>query len=235
MLQVIQKTKLPRCYPDRFNSMTPRFASLSGRRLLGLTLGLLLASPAWPAAPPPAAPAPNEQLKVFVLEGQGAVNYLPEKRGRTPVVEVRDENDLPVEGAEVLFELPASGPGGEFPGSGRSKTVKTGIGGQAAAPFTVNNEAGAFQIKVTAKIGDKIGRAVIGQVNSTTPAVMMPQKKTGWFTTRKMLIISSAAAAGVIAGVLASNGGGSSATPTAPPAPPTIIITPGSPTFGGPR
>lgn len=215
--------------------MMPRIASLSGRGLLGLTLALLLASPARPAAPPAAAPAPNEQLKVFVLEGQGAVNYLPEKRGRTPVVEVRDENDLPVEGAEVLFELPASGPGGEFPGSGRSKTVKTGIGGQAAAPFTVNNEAGAFQIKVTAKIGDKIGRAVIGQVNSTTPAVMMPQKKTGWFTTRKMLIISSAAAAGVIAGVMASNGGGSSATPTAPPAPPTIIITPGSPTFGGPR
>jgi len=215
--------------------MTPRFAVLSGRSLLGLALAGLLAAPAWPAAPPAAAPTPGEQLKVFVLEGQGAVNYLPEKRGRTPVVEVRDENDLPVEGADVLFELPASGPGGEFPGSGRSKTVKTGVGGQAAAPFTVNNEAGAFQIKVTAKIGDKIGRAVIGQVNSATPALMMPQKKTGWFTTRKMLILSSVAAAGVVAGVMASNGGSSSATPAAPAAPPTIIITPGNPTFGGPR
>ncbi len=216
--------------------MTPRTVSLSGRGWLCLALAVSLAAPAWPAAPPPATPPPNEQLKVFVLEGQGAVNYLPEKRGRTPVVEVRDENDLPVEGAEVLFELPASGPGGEFAGGGRSKSVKTGIGGQAAAPFTVNNQAGAFQIKVTAKIGDKIGRAVIGQVNSATPAVMTPQKKSGWFTTRKMLIISSVAAAGVIAGVLATNGGSSSgSTPTAPPAPPTIIITPGSPTFGGPR
>jgi hypothetical protein len=217
--------------------MTPFRIPPPARAILGLVLILLGAgavlSAAQPAAPPP--PTGQEQLKIFVLEGQGAVNYLPEKRGRTPVVEVRDENDLPVEGAEVLFELPSSGPGGEFVGGGHSKTVRTGIGGQAAAPFTVNNQAGSFQIRVTAKIGDKIGRAVIGQVNSATPVMLAPQKKTGWLTTRKLLIFSSVAAAGVVAGVMATNGGSSTSAPAAPPAPPTIIISPGSPTFGGPR
>jgi len=194
-----------------------------------------LAAQAQPKASPPAKPV--ESLKVFVLEGEGAINFIPDQHARTPVVEVRDENDLPVEGASVVFELPESGPGGRFLGGARSVTVKTVPGGQAAAPFTVNNQAGAFQIKVTATIGDKIGRAVISQTNSLTPPLPPQKKKSRWLTTKKLLLFSSVAAAAVLVAVLATRDSGSTANTPAPtpPPPPTIIISPGSPTFGGPR
>ena len=55
-------------------------------------------------------------LRVYVLEGKAAVNFIPSRKGTTPVVEVRDENELPVENASVEFRLPENGSGGEFEG-----------------------------------------------------------------------------------------------------------------------
>src|SRR5271157_3660596 len=47
-----------------------------------------------------------KSLKIVVLEGQDAVNYIPTRTVTPPVVEVRSERELPVEGATVTFELP---------------------------------------------------------------------------------------------------------------------------------
>lgn len=225
-------------YHDNFPVMRSfHLSSVSSLLSLILTLALIAPPPLAAQAPSQgsASAKPQESLKVFVLEGQGAVNFIPDQRAHTPVVEVRDENDLPVEGASVVFELPESGPGGQFPGGGRSTTVKTVLGGQAAAPFTVNNQAGPFQIRVTATIGDKIGRAVISQTNSLTPPLPAQKKKSRWLTTKKLVLFSSVAAAAVLVAVLATRDSGGSKSTTAPAPPPTIIISPGSPTFGGPR
>src|SRR5689334_25149534 len=55
-----------------------------------------------------------QSLKVIVLQGQHSVNDTNHHIGVQPVIEVRDDNDLPVEGASVVFRLPPSGPGGMF-------------------------------------------------------------------------------------------------------------------------
>src|SRR6185503_21069676 len=72
-------------------------------------------------------------LKIVVIEGEGAKNNIRQRLAAQPVVEVRDEADKPVPGAEVVFQLPAAGAGGVFNGWMRTQTVKTNAQGQAAA------------------------------------------------------------------------------------------------------
>jgi hypothetical protein len=166
-------------------------------------------------------------MKIYVLAGQGAVNFIPDQRATTPVVEVRSENDVPMEGVDVRFELPATGAGGVFPDGQHVKTVKTNLQGQAAAPFIMNSEQGRFDIAVTATVGDLTARAVVSQLNSLTPAAKFAQHKTPWYLNWKYLaIIGAAATVGI---VLATRSGGSK------PSQPTIVLTPGTPTFSGPQ
>src|SRR5450631_2683960 len=56
------------------------------------------------------------ELRIRVLEGENAINSISQGQSIPPVAEVRDQNDMPVEGATVVFTLPESGPGGSFPG-----------------------------------------------------------------------------------------------------------------------
>jgi hypothetical protein len=163
-------------------------------------------------------------LKIFVLAGQGAVNFIPDQRATTPVVEVRDENDVPMEGVVVRFDLPATGPGGVFPDGQHVLTAKTNLQGQAAAPFIMNAEQGRFEIAVTVTVADRTARAVISQMNSLTPAVKLAQHKTPWYLNWKYLVIIGAAAT---AGIVFAARAGSSQ--------PKIVITPGTPTFSGPQ
>jgi hypothetical protein len=172
--------------------------------------------------------APSQTLTVLVLQGQKAVNFIPDRRGTTPVVEVRDQNSLPIEGAAVVFTLPASGPGGLFSTGQRTATVRTNADGQAAAPFSVNGEAGRFQIQVAATFGRQVGTAIISQSNS-----LRAGEQTGehagrpWYRTWKLWALAGGvAAAAAVAIILATRGGSSSM--------PTITITPGSPTVSHP-
>jgi hypothetical protein len=169
---------------------------------------------------------PPQKLTVLVLQGQGAVNFIPDQRATTPVVEVRDQNALPVEGAEVNFTLPASGPGGLFSTGQRTAKLRTNADGQAAAPFTVNGEVGTFQIQVAATFGDRAGSAVISQSNSLRAAEKAAKAVARpWYRSWKFWAVVGGAGAAV-AIVLATTVGGSSA--------PTVTITPGSPTVGHP-
>jgi hypothetical protein len=147
------------------------------------------------------------------------------------VVEVRDANDKPVEGAEVVFQLPAAGPGGVFHGWMRNQTTRTNAEGRAAAAgFTPNEEPGRFNIKVTATTGQKSGTAVIAQVNTENGGGNGAQAKKS----RKGLWIAVAviAAAAIAGGAVAASGDddNSSAISTNP-----VTITPGPVTVGNPR
>jgi hypothetical protein len=184
---------------------------------------------------PPAVPAatspmnPRDKLKVLILKGAGVSNFIPDRISRPVVVEVLDKNDFPVEGASVLFELPQTGPGGSFANGEHSRTVKTDLRGQAFVSFEISPEQGKFQIAVTATAGDNSGRATISQASSLMIVEEKKREKHPWYTTKKFWIITAAAAAGATVGIiLATRGGSSSSTPT-------IVITPGSPTFGGPN
>ena len=210
-------------------------SNTSLRALLSVFLVSALVLPARTFAqqtplPRPTDSAPVDSLKIFLLQGHRAVNSIPTRPTSVPVIEVRDEFDQPVEGAEVTFELPESGPGGLFPGQQRTRTARTNLQGQAAAPFVVNQTPGEFAVKVTATFGNRVGRASILQTNSLQlPEELEAKKKSPWYRSWKFWAVVGAGAAAAVAVVLTTRDSNEAASN------PTITITPGSPTFGTPR
>jgi hypothetical protein len=169
----------------------------------------------------------REVLKLRVLEGQDAVNDLVRRISVPPVIEVRDENDRPLEGADVVFRLPVTGPGGIFPGQQMVQKSRTNVQGQATVVgYQANGVPGQFTIAVTATRNDQMGQITVRQTNGQELGLYPPKKKS-----RKWLWIGIAAAAGgAVAGILVARGGGSSSTAATTP---TITITPGPITIGG--
>jgi hypothetical protein len=185
--------------------------------------GMLAAQP--PKARVSNAPPTSEGLNLLVLEGQGAVNDIRMPKAMTLVIEVRDDNYRPLEGAAVDFQLPPKGPSGSFDGELRNKQVVTNVQGQAAAVFTPNTERGRFTIQTKASFGARTGMASIMQRNG------QPESPT-WINRHKtlMILIAAGVAGGATAAVLRTGGGSSSASSK-----PTVTITSGIPTFGSPQ
>ena len=130
---------------------------LAGRLASALVLFILMT----------ALTAAAQDLKIVTLQGEGAVNDIKSKTVTEPVVEVRDSRELPVADAEVVFQLPAMGPGGIFPDRSRVLVTRTNGQGQAAAAGLLpNNETGRFNIKVTAGSSGRTASAIIAQSNS---------------------------------------------------------------------
>jgi hypothetical protein len=191
-----------------------------------------------PGAPAPVAPAqlppaqlPVEQsLKIRVLAGNGEMNDL-ERRVMAPlVVQVVDQNERAMEGAQVVFRFPLSGPGATFSGGKTAVTVRTNGTGQAAAlNWMANGQAGTFQIHVNASYGNQIGETTVSMTNVTRiEATSHTTSSTAkakslwshwWF---KAAVIGGVAAIGI--GVyLATKGGSKSGS--------TVTVAPGSPTI----
>src|SRR5438477_4651849 len=97
------------------------------RRFLAGILTVQLTFPLWAAAqqqPPPTPQQPATQqpaaapqaaasepmlpgtLKILILEGQNAINSTERGMATAPIVEVRNQDDRPVEAASVTFRLP---------------------------------------------------------------------------------------------------------------------------------
>ena len=206
-------------------------------RFLCWILASLLASTQVFGQQPAAEPgqAIPSRLGITILEGENAVNSISLGSSIAPVVEIRDANDFPVEAATVVFTLPASGPGGTFPGNQASYTTQSDARGQATAPFLINGLPGKFVINVKATSGNRTGEASITQTNAvggyigTAPPAKRPLYKR-WYVW--------AIAGGAIAAILALTlTHGSSSTPTVPiqTTPPVVGVTPGPPVFGGPH
>ncbi len=235
-------------------------ASLLRQGLPLLLSALLVALPVWaddampqvaqqPAATPPAsqaapvtAPAPLptvEGLKVVVLAGREEVNDIQRKVMAPLVVEVLDQNDRPVEGAEVIFRFPLEGPSATFAGGRTSLSVRTNGQGEAAATnWMANSQTGRFQVHVNASYGNQVGQVTFSMANATkvnraNAAVLGPgrEKRGSWFSPTWVKIAVAAGGAALVAGIiLATRGGGSSKSPGA-----TVTISPGVPSIGGPH
>jgi hypothetical protein len=170
-------------------------------------------------------------LKIIVLKGEGAMNSIKGRAATQPVVEVRDEQDKPVVGAEVVFQLPAAGPGGVFHGWMRSQTVRTDAQGQASTTGMMpNDEPGRFNIKVTATEGKKAGSVIVAQSNTVAGTANGKQARSGR-NKALWVVLGLAAAGGIAGGVAATRGGSSTAAATSTP----ISITSGPVTVGGPK
>jgi len=203
------------------------------RSLSLLLAGLMCGAPCGlsQSAQPPSASATAgasdpvaSELRLRALEGDNVVNSTSLGRAVAPVVEVRDENEFPVEGASVTFSVHEVGPGGTFPGGSHSFTVNSNAQGQATCPFRPNLEPGKFKFTVVATSGARKGQIVLTQTNSNSGYVgrvepRRPLYKKWYF----WAIVGGAAAAGVA--VWATNRSSST----------TVVITPGGPVFGIPH
>ncbi len=203
-------------------------------------------APAQPPAastPPPAAPAPLptiESLKVIALAGRDEVNDIQRKVMAPLVIEVLDQNDRPVEGAEVVFRFPLEGPSATFASGRTSQTVRTNGRGEAAATnWMANSQVGRFPVHINASYGNQVGQITFSMSNSTKVAqsqsgttVLGPgqEKHAGWFSPMWVKIAVIGGSAALVAGIILATRGGSSKSSGA-----TITISPGAPSIGGPH
>jgi hypothetical protein len=177
------------------------------------------------------APAPARGLKIIVVQGEGALNNIHARSGAPLIVEVRDASEKPVPRAEVVFQLPPAGPGGLFYGWLRNQGTRTNDQGRAESTgFTPNDEAGQFNIKVTATSGTETTSAIISQSNTANGGERNgTQAKSHRSGLWKVLVVVGAA--GLAGGIVAATRG--SSTPATPPTP--VTISAGPITIGGPR
>jgi hypothetical protein len=195
--------------------------------------------PATPAPPnqPPAGLPVIEGLKVIPLAGKNEVNDIERKVMAPLVVQIVDQNDRPVESAEVVFRFPLQGPSAAFPGGKTSLTVRTNSQGQAAAMnWMANTEVGRFEVHVNASYGNQVGEVTFSMSNATkvvrsNASVTGAQEKRSWFAPTWVKIAVIGGAVAVVAGVVLATRGGSSPAPKTS----TVTISPGSPSIGGPH
>lgn len=181
--------------------------------------------------PLPAQTSPEPKLQIEVLEGEGAINNIRDRRAKEPVVRVVDENSRPVKGATVSFMLPELGASGLFPDTGTNLTAQTDEMGQAAGRgLKPNNIAGQFQIRVTASYRGQTASAIISQTNAAPAAVKRGSSKK----IAILLIVAGGAAGGALAAIQGGKGSTQPSSPTPSPTPATTI-TPGNGAFGPPR
>jgi hypothetical protein len=153
----------------------------------------------------PARPFRFKSLRILPLEGDGAVNHLPTESVVVPAIAVHNDDEMPVEGVTVVFQLPASGPGGFFPDNQLSLVTVTNSRGQAIARgFRANAQPGRFPIRVTASFQDLTTSYVITQTNSRKEGSEMMSRGS-----RKWLWIAVAGgavgAAGAVIGLRANS------------------------------
>jgi hypothetical protein len=170
--------------------------------------------------------AQEAKIRVAIVEGQNAVNQVRQPVARDPVAEVQDSTGAPVQGASVTFILPTTGPGGTFASGTNSLTVSTGRDGRAVARgIRLNSQAGKFEIRVVASYQGQTATAVITQTSTAGVSTSKGGSKKIWII---VAVGAAAAAGGAIAATHGGSGGSSSSnTP--------IVITPGTPTVGGPH
>ena len=177
------------------------------------------------------APAQTPEIKIVIVEGQGAINNIPQRRAKEPMIQVQHENGEPVVGATVTFLLPDTGPGGTFADGARMLNIQTDAKGQAVGRgLKPNSTAGRFLIRVNVSYHGQSVSTTIAQINA------IPAGATKGGSGKKFLIIAliGGAAAG---GLAAALGGKGSSSPTSSPVtnPAGTVLVPGAPTIQPPR
>jgi len=175
--------------------------------------GVLILFPQTLSTKPHKAP----QLKIVVLAGKGGVNIIETKTAVEPVVEVRDEKNLPVAGAHVVFAAPETQAHVTFAHGSFTYTTITDARGRAAVHVIRPIGLGRFEISVTVSLKDQTVTTAIRQTNYATVAAAKA---------------ATAAAAGAAVAPGKSEGG---SRPAPAPVPSGTIGTPGTPNVGPPK
>ncbi|MEX2303363.1 MAG: Ig-like domain-containing protein [Bryobacterales bacterium] len=186
-----------------------------------------------PALLPAAQTAAARKLQMEVYKGDQMLNE--DRIPKDVIVRVTDDQGRPVVGAAVVFQLPFDGAGGAFAEDSRFATVISDSEGLATAKgFQPNTQPGEFRITVTASYRDyQSTTTTVTQSNGEAvaePDVATERRGSG--RAIAIAVVVAGAAAGLAFGL---GGGGGTSGPAPPAPPPPIVITPGSPTFGGPQ
>jgi len=178
-------------------------------------------------------PLPGQQagwLKLTATEGEGAFNNIRQKEAHNPAIEIRDEQDRVVAGANVTFLLPYDGASGTFADGKREFTTTTDANGKAAsAGLRPNHVEGRYNIKVSASFGGREGTLVISQSNTLAGGITPAQKSHA----KTYVILGVIGAAGAGIGLGLGHGGGKNSSAPPPPTPTSVSV--GSITVGGPQ
>jgi hypothetical protein len=168
-------------------------------------------------------------LHITVVAGEGVTHNITqiEKKGRyDPVVQVEDGNGKPIQGASVVFALPAQGPGGTFENSTATLVVTTDAHGRAVARgIRLNKLTGSFNIRITASYQGRSANASISQ--TTISAVIRANGPFG--VSKKSWVITGLTLLAIGGAVFAYKDLKSGANSN------TITATPGIPVVGGPQ
>lgn len=203
--------------------------SLRSNRWIAIGLVPLLLWPTALFAQQPAT-ASSEGLKLVVVQGEDNKNNIRMRTSTEVAIKVLDEAEKPVAGAEVVFQVPGSGPSGRFYDWLQTQTVKTNTEGIARARgLTPNEQTGPWHMRVMAQHGVKSGQVLVAQSN-----VVGDGPSTGGGKSKKKVWIAVGviAAAAIIAAAVASGGdNGSADVSNRRP----VVIAPGTITVGGPR
>ena len=164
-------------------------------------------------------------LSIKILEGDGAFNDIKHRVGHPLGVEVRDQNNRVVSGAEVTFAAPTVGASGTFGNGKESITTVTDQDGIArSGSFVPNLMEGRFSVRITARHQDREGALLVSQSNTSAGVVTGQSHKKIW-------VILALAAGGGVGAALAMKG---SSSPTSS-APAPTVLTGGGIVVGAPR
>src|SRR4029077_1892178 len=123
----------------------------------------------------------------------------------------RDEDNKPVQGAQVIFTLPEGGPSGSYAGGSKKFVTTSDAQGRASTrDLKPNSNEGRFNTKVTAAAPGASGSVIISQSNTLAGGVVGVER--GGSSKKKLviaLLLSGGAAGGIYAGT--HRGGGSAA------------------------
>jgi hypothetical protein len=178
------------------------------------------------------ATAQVANLRIQVIEGEGAVHAPGSRSGRPLTVAVTDDLGKPVEGAAVSFQLPDTGPGGTLGNGLRTDVAMTdALGRVSLRGLQVNRNAGRFAIRVVASKEQARAGIMASQYVGETAAASKGRAK--W------VVVAALIGGGAAAGILSagrSAAAAPAASPVTPPvtAPATVTIGPPATTVGRP-
>ena len=178
----------------------------SVRRFLSVAILLITAALQTIDAAAQTTPAQRIARKIVVLAGEDAVNIIQQKTAVAPLVEVRDDNDLPVAGVLVTFSVRGAKTA-TFSGGAPTLSVVTDAAGRAAATGFTPIASGTVQINVTAAVQGQTLTTTITQTNFMT-AAQAAQSSSGASGSSGAGVAGSGAATAAGAGGAAGGGGG---------------------------
>jgi hypothetical protein len=167
----------------------------------------------------------QESLNIAIVGGAANRLYVDQKVRVDPVVEVDDDQGKPVEGASVIFTLPARGPSGSFESGGQELRVITDAKGRAAAHgMRANKLKGSYEITVNASYEGRTGTAKIEETN-----VKAPRSGGAFGVSTRTWVFLALGALAIAGGIIAAKELKGGANPN------VLTATPGVPVVGGPK